>query len=325
MKNHVIVDGSNIATEGRTQPSLAQLSEAVASLMKEFPNVTITVVVDATFGHRINKKEQAEFDDAVNNNELVAPPAGAIGRGDAFVLSIANKVNGTILSNDSYQEFHGKYEWLFDEGRLLGGKPVPNVGWVFVERLPVRGSTSRRAMSSGGRVVEKNTKKASASASKPMPVPKAPPPGARVRDTNDVMPFLTFVEKSPVGSTIKARVDAYTSHGANLSIGEVLGYMPLRLISNPAPRSARDHFKIGEVVTVVVAGFNAGRRSVELGMPEMVAVVAKPVAKKKPVAKPVAKKKPVAKPVAKKKPVAKPVAKKKPAAKTSRPKVSKKK
>jgi len=113
MKNHVIVDGSNIATEGRTQPSLAQLSEAVASLMKEFPNVTITVVVDATFGHRINKKEQAEFDDAVNNNELVAPPAGAIGRGDAFVLSIANKVNGTILSNDSYQEFHGKYEWLF--------------------------------------------------------------------------------------------------------------------------------------------------------------------------------------------------------------------
>ena len=263
--------------------------------MKEFPNVTITVVVDATFGHRINKKEQAEFDDAVNNNELVAPPAGAIGRGDAFVLSIANKVNGTILSNDSYQEFHGKYEWLFDEGRLLGGKPVPNVGWVFVERLPVRGSTSRRAMSSGGRVVEKNTKKASASASKPMPVPKAPPPGARVRDTNDVMPFLTFVEKSPVGSTVKARVDAYTSHGANLSIGEVLGYMPLRLISNPAPRSARDHFKIGEVVLVVVAGFNAGRRSVELGMPEMVAVVVKPVAKKKPAAKPVAKKKPVAK------------------------------
>ena len=295
MKKHVIVDGSNMATEGRSQPSLAQLSEAVASLMKEFPSIIVTVVVDATFGHRINKKEQAEFDDAVNNNELVAPPAGAIGRGDAFVLSIAHKVNGTILSNDSYQEFHGKYEWLFDEGRLLGGKPVPNVGWVFVERLPVRGSTSRRAMNSGGRVVEKNPQKSSAAASKPMPVPKAPPPGARVRDTNDVMPFLTFVEKSPVGSMVKARVDAYTSHGANLSIGEVLGYMPLRLISNPAPRSARDHFKIGEVVAVVVAGFNPGRRSVELGMPAMVAPMAK---KKSPAA---AKKKPIVKPMAKKK------------------------
>ena len=104
-----------------------------------------------------------------------------------------------------------------------------------------------------------------------------------------------------------------------------MGYMPLRLISNPAPRSARDHFKIGEVVSVVVAGFNAGRRSVELGMPEMVAVVAKPVAKKKAAAKPVAKKKPAAKPVAKKKPAAKPVAKKKPAEKKTRPKVLKKK
>ena len=50
------------------------------------------------------------------------------------MLSIANKVKATILSNDSYQEFHGKYPWLFDEGRLVGGKPVPHIGWVFVNR-----------------------------------------------------------------------------------------------------------------------------------------------------------------------------------------------
>ena len=60
--------------------------------MAEYPDALVTVVVDATFGHRIDSKEVAEFDAAVANNELVAPPAGAIGRGDAFVLSIANKV-----------------------------------------------------------------------------------------------------------------------------------------------------------------------------------------------------------------------------------------
>ena len=112
---------------------------------EEFPDATVTVVVDATFGHRIDKKELAEFDAAVAHNELVAPPAGAIGRGDAFVLSIANKVGARILSNDSFQEFHGDYPWLFDEGRLIGGKPVPFVGWVFVERLPVKGPVSRKA------------------------------------------------------------------------------------------------------------------------------------------------------------------------------------
>ena len=146
MPQHVVVDGSNIATEGRSLPSLAQLNEAVMAFIAEYPEALITVVVDATFGHRIDPKETAEFDEAIANNELVAPPAGAVGRGDAFVLSIANKVNATILTNDSYQEFHGQVDWLFDEGRLIGGKPVPHVGWVFVPRLPVRGAVSRSAV-----------------------------------------------------------------------------------------------------------------------------------------------------------------------------------
>ena len=33
----------------------------------------------------------------------------------------------------------------FEEGRLIGGKPVPYVGWVFVARLPVKGPTSRKS------------------------------------------------------------------------------------------------------------------------------------------------------------------------------------
>src|SRR5690348_16143979 len=51
----VVVDGSNIATEGRSLPSLAQLNDAVTSFVDEHPDAMITVVVDATFGHRIDK------------------------------------------------------------------------------------------------------------------------------------------------------------------------------------------------------------------------------------------------------------------------------
>ena len=145
MPHHVVVDGSNLATEGRTAPSLKQLNEAVLAYMAEDPTALITVVVDATFGHRIDPKEKDAFDAGIVNGELVTPPAGAIGRGDAFVLQIADKAGATIFSNDSFQEFHGSYDWLFDEGRLIGGKPVPAVGWVFVARTPVRGPTSRRA------------------------------------------------------------------------------------------------------------------------------------------------------------------------------------
>ncbi len=79
------------------------------------------------------------------NGEVISPPAGAIGRGDAFVLRIAERTGATVLSNDSFQEFHGEHPWLFDDGRLIGGKPVPGVGWIFTPRLPIRGPKSRAA------------------------------------------------------------------------------------------------------------------------------------------------------------------------------------
>ena len=176
---HVIVDGSNIATEGRTTPSLAQLDEAVRALLDEFGDVKLTVVVDATFGHRIDESERAEFEAGIVNGELVTPPAGAIGRGDAFILQVADKVNATVFSNDSFQEFHGgQYDWLFDEGRLLGAKPVPAIGWVFVWRTPVRGPTSRRATREA-RSPKRGTSSGSELAKLPLPMPTSPPPGGR--------------------------------------------------------------------------------------------------------------------------------------------------
>jgi hypothetical protein len=323
MPQHVVVDGSNLATEGRSQPSLKQLNEAVMAYMADHPMALITVVVDATFGHRIDASEVTEFDEAVANNELVAPPAGAVGRGDAFVLSIADKVHATILTNDSYQEFHADYPWLFDEGRMVGGKPVPHIGWVFVNRIPVRGPLSRKVTAEAKRrgrgKVDGTVRVGSPDASLPMPVPKAPPPGpvrARkaakaaepaavvkaepstgrgrrskqqaaaapvvpvpvasspaihtVRHTgvNELLPFLSFVEQHPVGTIVQAVVDHYSSHGAYVKVGDVFCYVPLRLMAEPAPRSARElGMKIGDTVDLMVHSLVAGRRSIDLAVP----------------------------------------------------------
>lgn len=285
MVKHVIVDGSNIATEGRSKPSLKQLHEAVVAFLEEHPKAAVTVIVDATFGHRIDPKEVSAFNRAVEHNELVTPPAGTVGRGDAFVLSIAEKAGASILSNDSYQEFHGQYKWLFDEGRLIGGKPVPHVGWVFVERLPVRGEKSRMSERSAKKASDRamgSTRKVSAAAMKPMPVPKTPPPGSALpakksevhgldskksdsaKSINDIIPFLQFVESHGVGSIVEGVVESYSSHGAYVQIGEVRGYVPLRYLGNPPPRSARDAMKLGDVMTLEIVEIIAGRRSVNL-------------------------------------------------------------
>jgi len=153
-RRRVVVDGSNIATEGRTLPSLAQLDDAIRTFLEEFggfSSADVTVVVDASFGHRINESERAEFEEAVLHGEMVTPPAGAVGRGDGFILRIAEKSGALVLSNDSFQEFHAERPWLFDDGRLIGGKPVPGVGWVFTPRTPVRGPKSRSATSKSRR------------------------------------------------------------------------------------------------------------------------------------------------------------------------------
>src|SRR3954465_12855156 len=146
MRRHVVVDGSNLATEGRSTPSLAQLDEAVRAFADERPGDEIIGVVDASFGYRIDESERKVFEEAEEAGEIVSPPAGAIGRGDGFLLRIADRTGAGGLSNDSFQGFPGHSKWPLRGGRLIGGKPVPGVGWIFTPRTPVRGPKSRVAV-----------------------------------------------------------------------------------------------------------------------------------------------------------------------------------
>jgi hypothetical protein len=185
---------------------------------------------------------------------------------------------------------------LFDEGRLIGGKPVPNVGWVFIQRLPVRKQAGRETAATLRRA------KSTRAVMRPMPVPKSPPPSSRAVATavksqatsakagaatksaqppklNDLTTFLNFVEKNPIGTKAKGSVDSYASHGVYVKIGEVSGYLPMRLMANPTPRSAREHVKLGAALNLVVVGYTPSRRSVELAVSGMETLAQKTVAK----------------------------------------------
>jgi hypothetical protein len=300
--SHVVVDGSNIATEGRSTPSLAQLDEAVREFRSEHPDAEITVVVDATFGHRIDPSERAAFDEAQAHGEAVSPPAGAIGRGDAFLLRIADRSGATVLSNDSFQEFHGEYEWLFTKGRLIGGKPVPGVGWIFTPRNPVRGPKSRESVREARR---SRVRVGSKEASRPMPVPKAPPPrpssgrgksavsdaiaaateeavspkpsgssrrrrrrgGPPAEAVNDPLAFIQFIAEHPLGSQVEGDVESFASHGAFVSVGGARCYIPLSAMGEPPPRAAREALERGSRRIFVLQALDAQRRGIELALP----------------------------------------------------------
>ena len=295
---HLVVDGSNIATEGRSLPSLRQLLDAVDAVSKEFDHSNVTVIVDATFGHRIDASERAEYEDKINNGEIITPPAGVIGRGDAFILEVADRADAIILSNDSFQEFHGTYDWLFQEGRLLGGKHVPGVGWIFLARSPVRGPTSRRAVSDAKRKRRGSKKAASTKPESKRPSSKAKSskaaksrssassksskssatsdePAGRKRGGkepepyNEPLPFIEFVGAHPVGSVIEAEIEQFASHGAYVMCDGTRCYISLKSISDPPPRSAREVLTLGETREFVVKAIDTPRRGIDLAMPGM--------------------------------------------------------
>jgi hypothetical protein len=290
-----VIDGSNLATEGRTEPSLAQLKEAVAAFRAEHPGAVTTVVVDASFEHRIDPKERAEFAKAEAANDVVSPPAGAVGRGDGFLLQIADRVGATVLSNDSFQEFHADYDWLFEPGRLIGGKPVPGVGWIFSLRRPVRGIVSRKTIQKAkheekaakpDKKVQKAIAEATASAMEGDSTKRRRHRGGRGRTSkqsdaepeavNEPASFLQFVIDHRLGTDVTGEVDSFASHGAFVIVDGVKCYVPLSAMGNPQPNRARDVLTKGDKRTFVVQAVDAPRRGIELGLPGFATVAGAP-------------------------------------------------
>ncbi len=231
-----MVDGSNLATEGRTSPSLKQLDEAVRAYAAEDPGSSIIVVVDATFEHRVSDAEREEVRQAMLNGEIISPPAGAIGRGDAFVLRIAERTGAIVLSNDSFQEFHGEHPWLFDDSRLIGGKPVPGVGWIFTPRLPIRGPKSRAATAEAK--VKKDPESAPAKAAElARAAKKAAKKSSRARKaTTHVVPVDTSWPITPATPPpARAKLDPVFSNAVEEAVEEAL--------HPPKPQKSKDSAK----------------------------------------------------------------------------------
>jgi Zc3h12a-like Ribonuclease NYN domain len=316
--HHVVIDGSNIATEGRSTPSLKQLDDAVTAFREEYPAADITVVVDASFEHRIDPAERKRYDKADEKGVLVSPPAGAIGRGDGFLLQIADRTGAAVLSNDSFQEFHGQYAWLFDPGRLIGGKPVPAVGWIFSLRSPVRGAKSDKAMreaKSDGKskkevkaAIAEATKTALAPGAKAKKRPRkrggrkspAEPSASQPAAVNEPKPFLKFVIDHPIGSKVTGEVAEFSSHGGHVLVDGVRCYAPLAGLGDPPPTSVKSVLKKGETREFVVQAVHAPRRGIDLALPRVAAkqrpTKGRAVAKTaSPARKPAAKAAPVAK------------------------------
>src|SRR4029077_11997485 len=93
---------------------------------------------------------------------------------------------------------------------------------------------------------------------------------AAVQPYNDALPFIEFVSKNPVGSTVAGEVERFASHGAYVLADGARCYLPLAHLADPPPRSAREVLAMGQRYDFVVHAFDTPRRGVDLTMPGVV-------------------------------------------------------
>ena len=303
---HIVVDGSNIATEGRSLPSLAQLEEAVAELKRDHPTAEITVIVDATFAHRIDPSELDRFEQAVLRGEYVHPPAGAIGRGDAFLLRVAEKVDGTVSLQRLVPRVPRRAPLAVRAG--TAARCHPRAGHRVDLQSPPAGSrpaqppgrardrTGEKARHQGDRRRDersRRTVRAEPRAQRPQPVrsrrrgageaASTKQPATAPREAghapmalNDPLVFISFIAEHRLGERLSGEVESYTSHGAVVRVGEMRCYIPLANLGDPPPRSAREVLKRNVQGEFVLTALDPHRRGAELALPGIAQVSGHP-------------------------------------------------
>lgn len=143
----LVIDGSNLAWIGHSRsrpgdheeddrPSFAQLVSAREALTKKYPQADIHVVVDATFRHVVAEAERDAVGEALRKGDIIQPPAGTEGKGDALVAAIADESGAVVVTNDNYVELQSRYPWLRKSGRVLGAT-YSKGRWYFTPRTCV--------------------------------------------------------------------------------------------------------------------------------------------------------------------------------------------
>ncbi|WP_160050529.1 Hsp70 family protein [Nocardiopsis sp. FR4] len=134
----LVVDGSNLAwgSQNRSmggRPTLARLHAALAELRDQYPGAEVIVFVDANFRHVVPDPEKARVDREIAQGVLHRVPSGTVGGADVYLLDIARKKDGVVVSNDGFSQHTEYHSWLAGKGRLLGGTEVAGI-WAFKER-----------------------------------------------------------------------------------------------------------------------------------------------------------------------------------------------
>ena len=141
---HVVVDGSNIATEGRTraEPCAARRSRARVPRGIPVRNGHRRRRRDVRSSHRCEGRAALRRSRRSTASWSRRRPARSVAA-TRSCSQIADRRTPTCSRTTRSRSSTASTRGCSTRVGLIGGKPVTGVGWVFVLRRPVRGPTSR--------------------------------------------------------------------------------------------------------------------------------------------------------------------------------------
>ncbi|TFG14607.1 hypothetical protein EU537_02775 [Candidatus Thorarchaeota archaeon] len=108
-KQVAIVDGSNVAyleLSENNKPKIDNLRKVSKKL--ETKGYRPVVIIDASLRHEVDDPEL--LDELEDTGFLHQAPAGT--DADYFIVETADRKDGIIVSNDTYEEYEEDYPWL---------------------------------------------------------------------------------------------------------------------------------------------------------------------------------------------------------------------
>ena len=108
-KKVAVVDGSNVAyleLSQNNKPQIENLQKVSKKLESE--GYKAIVIIDASLQHEVDDPEL--LDELEDTGFLHQAPAGT--DADYFIVETADRKNGIIVSNDTYEEYEEDYDWL---------------------------------------------------------------------------------------------------------------------------------------------------------------------------------------------------------------------
>jgi len=111
----VVVDAANVAIDDATGQASVHRLRIVQTALQAAGCGQVIFIADARLRHRLQQHDIGRFKAMIESNELYQAPAGT--SADEFVIDLAKRKDGLIVSNDRYRE-HSR-RWTHLQSRLI--------------------------------------------------------------------------------------------------------------------------------------------------------------------------------------------------------------